>query len=178
MSVCLYACSYFSCGYDYHSTSSGLFFLTYFTVVLLQNFTEAYDLNVDPYQLNNLAPSLSSTIEKMYMSWLDHLMFCSGHSCQLHWCRCQKQPLVSVKLFPLLQFAKLFYNNYASIIIACNINISPWNYYICAVYSLLILILNSGVNVGRAIFANCNKLCTCDRMKIVWLCNLITNGGL
>lgn len=49
-----------------------------------ENFTEAYDLNVDPYQLNNLAPSLSPAIENKYISWLDHLEFCSGLLCQLH----------------------------------------------------------------------------------------------
>lgn len=49
-----------------------------------ENFTEAYDLNVDPYQLNNLATSLSPAIENKYISWLEYLKFCSGLSCQLH----------------------------------------------------------------------------------------------
>jgi len=58
--------------------------LNYYNLfLLLQNFTEAYDLNVDPYQLNNLATSLNPAIENKYMSWLEHLKFCSGLSCQL-----------------------------------------------------------------------------------------------
>ncbi|XP_021931865.1 N-acetylglucosamine-6-sulfatase-like isoform X3 [Zootermopsis nevadensis] len=49
-----------------------------------ENFTEAYDLNVDPYQLNNLAPYLSSIIENKYITWLDHLKFCSGLTCHMY----------------------------------------------------------------------------------------------
>ncbi|XP_069693166.1 N-acetylglucosamine-6-sulfatase-like [Periplaneta americana] len=48
-----------------------------------ENFTEAYDLNVDPYQLNNVASSMSPAEEKRYNFWLDRLVTCSGYSCQL-----------------------------------------------------------------------------------------------
>ena len=47
------------------------------------NFVELYDLNTDPYQMYNLAPTLDEFSLQSYEDKLNKLLACSGKSCKM-----------------------------------------------------------------------------------------------
>jgi hypothetical protein len=109
--------------------------------LLFQNFTEAYDLHIDPHQLNNLASSLSPAIENKYMSWLEHLKFCSGVSCHLHHgSNAQNSPQWLWNGFHYCTSVhRIIYHNIVAVIEVCSINnVLHCNCHISAMSSLLI----------------------------------------
>ena len=63
-------------------TYSGLRTLQYLYVEYSEDFVEFYDLQQDPYQLENIAPSTDPAVLKYYSDMLKALNKCSGDSCR------------------------------------------------------------------------------------------------
>lgn len=63
-------------------TYSGLRTSQYLYVEYSEEFVELYDLQKDPYQLENIAPSTDPTVLKYYSDSLKALNKCSGNTCR------------------------------------------------------------------------------------------------
>ena len=53
-----------------------------FFFALFQNFVEVYDLDKDPYQLENIASSIDPVLKQYMVDQLEKLQHCSGNSCK------------------------------------------------------------------------------------------------
>ncbi|MBE0672123.1 MAG: sulfatase [Anaerolineales bacterium] len=63
-------------------TYSGLRTEQYLYVEYSMGFVELYDIQKDPYQLENIAPSADPALLKYYSDWLEALNKCSGSTCR------------------------------------------------------------------------------------------------
>lgn len=60
----------------------GQLFIEHFIVVFFQNFVEAYDMFIDPFQMTNLGFDMLPSERTQYSLSLDKLKQCQGASCQ------------------------------------------------------------------------------------------------